>query len=127
MAAKPCVPGCVMPCACRRDSVWCSARPWRRSCRPPSPGARWWRAPHSVNCLVAAPPSVACYRPWPANGRRTAMPERHIRALTAADLPAVLAMERLAHAVPWTQGNFADALASGYYMVVMDEDGELLG
>lgn len=55
------------------------------------------------------------------------MPERTIRLLAPADLPAVLAMERRAHAFPWTQGNFADALASGYYMVVMEEGGDLLG
>lgn len=53
------------------------------------------------------------------------MPE--IRALTAADLPAVLAIETRAHAFPWTAGILADALASGYYMVVMTEGEAVLG
>lgn len=55
------------------------------------------------------------------------MPERRIRPLEAEDLPAVLAMERRAHAFPWSHGNFADALASGYYMVVMEEGSALIG
>lgn len=55
------------------------------------------------------------------------MAELLIRSLDLADLPAVLALEKRAHAFPWSQGNFGDAHASGYYMVVMEEGGRLIG
>jgi ribosomal-protein-alanine N-acetyltransferase len=55
------------------------------------------------------------------------MVEPLIRPLLAADLDAVLALEQRAHAFPWTPGNFRDALASGYYMVVMEEGGRVIG
>jgi ribosomal-protein-alanine N-acetyltransferase len=54
------------------------------------------------------------------------MPER-IRPFTADDLPAVLAIEAEGHAFPWTRGNFEDALRSGYYMVVFEQDGRVAG
>ncbi|MDP2228221.1 MAG: ribosomal protein S18-alanine N-acetyltransferase [Moraxellaceae bacterium] len=47
--------------------------------------------------------------------------------MTAADLAAVLAIEARAHAFPWTPGILADALASGYYMVVLVQADEVLG
>lgn len=50
-----------------------------------------------------------------------------IRPLQLEDLPAVVALERRAHAVPWSQGNFADAHASNYHMVVMEEGGRVIG
>jgi ribosomal-protein-alanine N-acetyltransferase len=50
-----------------------------------------------------------------------------IRPLVSGDLPDVLALESLAHAFPWTRGNFEDALAGGYYMVVLELDGQLAG
>lgn len=55
------------------------------------------------------------------------MAEPVIRPLQLADLPAVVALEKRAHAFPWSQGNFADAHASNYYMVVMEEGGRLIG
>ncbi|MES2917596.1 MAG: ribosomal protein S18-alanine N-acetyltransferase [Pseudomonadota bacterium] len=55
------------------------------------------------------------------------MAEPLIRSLDLADLPAALALEKRAHAFPWSQGNFGDAHASGYYMVVMEEGGRLIG
>ena len=55
------------------------------------------------------------------------MPERIIRALTDSDLPLVVAMERRAHSFPWSHGNFADAYASNYYMVVMEAGNRLVG
>lgn len=55
------------------------------------------------------------------------MPESTIRPLTAADLPAVLAIEARAHAFPWTPGIFEDALKTGYYMVVMEQGATLIG
>jgi len=36
------------------------------------------------------------------------------QALTVADLDAVLAVENIAYAFPWTRGNFIDSLAAGY-------------
>lgn len=55
------------------------------------------------------------------------MPESLIRPLIASDLPAVLAIEVRAHAFPWTPGILADALSSGYYMVVMEQDEVVVG
>jgi ribosomal-protein-alanine N-acetyltransferase len=37
-----------------------------------------------------------------------------MRAMTVADLDAVLAIENLAYPFPWTRGNFTDSLAAGY-------------
>lgn len=36
------------------------------------------------------------------------------RPLAEADIEAVVALERDAHAAPWTAGNFRDAMAAGY-------------
>lgn len=55
------------------------------------------------------------------------MAEPLIRPLAPADLAAVLALEERAHAFPWSQGNFTDAFAGGYYMVVMEEGGRVIG
>lgn len=38
----------------------------------------------------------------------------HIRRLTLADLPEVLAIEREAYAYPWSEGIFRDCLRVGY-------------
>lgn len=51
------------------------------------------------------------------------MAENSIRRMTVADLPLVLAIEARGHAFPWTEGNFRDGLESGYYMVVMEQQG----
>ena len=37
-----------------------------------------------------------------------------MRAMTQADVDAVLAIEQAVQRFPWTRGNFADALNSGY-------------
>ncbi len=55
------------------------------------------------------------------------MAESSIRRMTAADLPMVLAIEARGHAFPWSEGNFRDGLESGYYMVVMEQQGQLIG
>jgi len=36
------------------------------------------------------------------------------RAMTVADIEAVLAIENIAYEFPWTRGNFVDSLAAGY-------------
>jgi len=55
------------------------------------------------------------------------MGEGLIRSLTVDDLPAVLLLEAMGHAFPWTPGNFADALNSGYYMVVLEQGKSIAG
>ncbi len=49
------------------------------------------------------------------------------RAMTAADLDAVLALEVAAYSHPWSSGNFVDSLASDYLAWVRhDAHGQLL-
>ena len=51
-----------------------------------------------------------------------------MRAMTHADLDAVLAIEQAVQAYPWTRGNFADALDNGYLCCVDEtEGGEIRG
>ncbi len=45
--------------------------------------------------------------------------DAEIRAMTAADLPAVDGVERDLYPFPWTPGNFADSLNAGYDMRVL--------
>jgi ribosomal-protein-alanine N-acetyltransferase len=48
------------------------------------------------------------------------------RAMQAGDLPAVLAIERMAYPHPWSRGIFEDCLAIGSYECrVYEEQGEL--
>lgn len=47
--------------------------------------------------------------------------------MTAADLDEVVALEAEVQAFPWTRGNFADALASGYQARILRQDGRLAG
>ena len=47
----------------------------------------------------------------------------HWRPMREADVLVVAALERDSHVAPWTAGNFSDALAAGYGMVV----GEFFG
>ena len=48
------------------------------------------------------------------------------RPLLEADIESVAALEREAHAAPWTAGNFRDALAAGYGMAVGVADGAVI-
>ena len=50
-----------------------------------------------------------------------------LHAMESADLEAVLAIEQTAYSHPWTQGNFRDALASGYWVQCLRLQDELLG
>ncbi len=51
-----------------------------------------------------------------------------LRDMTEADLEAVLRIEREVHAHPWTEGNFSDALRSGYLCkVYASEAGDVVG
>ena len=47
------------------------------------------------------------------------------RAMALRDLNAVMAIEVTAYSHPWTRGNFADSLDSGYSAWVMREEGAL--
>ncbi|OGS97593.1 MAG: ribosomal-protein-alanine N-acetyltransferase [Gallionellales bacterium RIFCSPLOWO2_02_FULL_57_47] len=51
-----------------------------------------------------------------------------MRAMTRADVDAVLAIEQTVQRFPWTRGNFADALDSGYLCRVDEaENGGIRG
>ena len=50
-----------------------------------------------------------------------------LQPMQSAHLEAVLAIEQTAYSHPWTQGNFRDALASGYWMQCLRLQDELLG
>jgi len=51
-----------------------------------------------------------------------------LRDMTKADIDAVLAIEQAVQRFPWTRGNFADTLASGYICRVDEaEDGGVCG
>lgn len=50
-----------------------------------------------------------------------------MRQMMSSDLDAVLGIEQAVQAYPWTRGNFADALASGYLCYVDEAAGELRG
>lgn len=50
-----------------------------------------------------------------------------LRAMTLADVDAVVAVEALAYEFPWTRGNFVDSLAAGYEAWVLEDGGALVG
>ena len=54
-------------------------------------------------------------------------PSIKLRPMSAADLPAVMAIENEIYAFPWTRGNFHDSLAAGYGCWIYVRDGEVLG
>lgn len=49
------------------------------------------------------------------------------RPMQESDLDAVMAIEPKIYSHPWSRGNFADSLKSGYSCWVMELDGELIG
>jgi ribosomal-protein-alanine N-acetyltransferase len=52
----------------------------------------------------------------------------YLMPMDEAQMADVLAIEKSAYSHPWTQGNFADALRSGYWaQVLRDTDGTLIG
>jgi ribosomal-protein-alanine N-acetyltransferase len=55
------------------------------------------------------------------------LPEIQIRAMTEADLPAVVAVERSAYAFPWSEGIFRDCLRVGYVCRVVELAGDVIG
>ena len=53
--------------------------------------------------------------------------EAGFEPMTEASLDAVVAVERRAYGHPWTRGNFADSLRSGYQAQLLCAGGTLLG
>jgi ribosomal-protein-alanine N-acetyltransferase len=49
------------------------------------------------------------------------------RKFTEADLERVADIEQAVHAHPWTLGNFADSLGSGYHCWIAERDGAIVG
>jgi ribosomal-protein-alanine N-acetyltransferase len=47
--------------------------------------------------------------------------------MTASDLDAMMAIERVNFPFPWTEGNFKDSMNSGYICLVMEHGKELIG
>ena len=54
---------------------------------------------------------------------RPAEPSLARRAMVAADIDAVMAVETSAYSVPWTRGNFIDSLAAGYRAELLESPG----
>ncbi|MFZ5722417.1 MAG: ribosomal protein S18-alanine N-acetyltransferase [Pseudomonadota bacterium] len=51
-----------------------------------------------------------------------------LRAMTAGDLPSVIAIERASQPVPWTEGMLRDCLRADYWnTVAVDHDGTVAG
>ena len=50
-----------------------------------------------------------------------------VQLLSAADIEAVVEIERLSNSHPWTERNFYDALASGYLCLIARDHGAVSG
>ena len=50
-----------------------------------------------------------------------------VELLSAADIEAVVEIERLSNSHPWTERNFHDALASGYLCLIARDHGAVSG
>ncbi len=55
------------------------------------------------------------------------MIEPKLRPMTASDLDAIMAIERVNFPFPWTEGNFKDSMNSGYMCLVMEQGKQLIG
>ncbi len=55
------------------------------------------------------------------------MIEPKLRPMTASDLDAIMAIERVNFPFPWTEGNFKDSINSGYICLVMEQGKALMG
>ena len=55
------------------------------------------------------------------------MIEPKLRPMTASDLDAIMAIERVNFPFPWTEGNFKDSINSGYMCLVMEQGKQLMG
>ncbi len=50
-----------------------------------------------------------------------------LRAMTQTDIDAVLSIEQVIQAYPWTRGNFSDALEQGYFCYVEQQGEDIRG
>jgi len=55
------------------------------------------------------------------------MIEPKLRPMTASDLDAMMAIERVNFPFPWTEGNFKDSINSGYMCLIMEQGQQLIG
>ena len=53
--------------------------------------------------------------------------EPRLRPMTASDLDAMMAIERVNFPFPWTEGNFKDSINSGYMCLIMEQGQQLIG
>ena len=54
-------------------------------------------------------------------------PGHHLVPMTEGMLDAIVLIENVAFSHPWSRGNFADALRSGYHTQVLMQDDQVLG
>jgi [ribosomal protein S18]-alanine N-acetyltransferase len=55
------------------------------------------------------------------------VPQMRLRAMTEADLAAVVEIERSVYPYPWTAGIFSDCLRVGYHCTILELDYVLIG
>src|SRR5512147_1757840 len=72
-------------------------------------------------------PSTAVLRRRRLAGRRVTDARCHIRPAQAADLPALVAIERVAFTDPWSRGDFEDCLGMGVQILVAEGDSGVVG
>lgn len=53
--------------------------------------------------------------------------EPKMRAMSASDLDAIMAIERVNFPFPWSEGNFKDSISSGYVCLVMEQANQVVG
>lgn len=56
-----------------------------------------------------------------------ARPRAQIRGMQPTDLKSIAAVERAAYEYPWSLGIFRDCLLAGYYCLVLELDGRVMG
>jgi [ribosomal protein S18]-alanine N-acetyltransferase len=54
-------------------------------------------------------------------------PQTQIRLMSPADLHAVANVERVSYRFPWSPGIFRDCLLAGYYCLVLEVQGSVVG
>ena len=62
-----------------------------------------------------------------ATSEAAGLPQMQLRAMTEADLAAVVEIERSVYPFPWTAGIFSDCLRVGYQCTILELDFVLVG
>ncbi len=62
-----------------------------------------------------------------ATSEAAGFPQMRLRAMTEADLAAVVEIERSVYPYPWTAGIFSDCLRVGYHCTILELDYVLVG